>query len=209
MKIRTSDVLFSPAIRSVQERLGTRGQMENLESRDYWKAELSEDQVAFIRARDSFYFGTASRQGRPYVQHRGGPRGFLRVESASTLWFPDFSGNRQYISVGNLSENDQAFIFLMDYTNRRRLKLWGRAQVTARETVPKEASGLPDSAPVERIIRFQIDALDENCRRYIRPRYSPDECRQQLATARQEIVELKQRIAMLETASRERQRAEL
>jgi len=198
MKEKTSDVLFSPAVRAVQDELGSREYIERLESRDYWSAELSEDQMAFIRTRDSFYFGTASKEGRPYIQHRGGPRGFLRVESASALWFPDFGGNRQYISIGNLSENDQAFIFLMDYANRRRLKLWGRAWVLDREAFPRDASAHPDSPEVERIIRFVIDALDENCRRYIKPRYSDDECREELERAQREIVELRKKIRDIE-----------
>lgn len=197
---RISDVLFSPAIRATQTQLGVREFMAGLESRDHWKAELSEDQRCFIRARDSFYFGTASKQGRPYIQHRGGPKGFLRVENASNLWFPDYSGNRQYISIGNLSENDQAFIFLMDYKNRRRLKLWGRAYIVDREAVPLQEAGLTDSSRVERVVRFEVDALDENCRQHIWPLDSGGKCWEQLSEAEREIVALKERIRTLEEA---------
>ncbi|MEN8178597.1 MAG: pyridoxamine 5'-phosphate oxidase family protein [Pseudomonadota bacterium] len=171
MMKKISDILFSPAIRAMQAELGVRDYIARLESRDHWKAELSTEQMDFIRSRDSFYFGTASKEGCPYIQHRGGPAGFIRVESASALWFPDYSGNRQYISVGNLSENNQAFIFLMDYANRRRLKLWGRAHIQDHKTIPFDDTELSESATVERIIRFEIDALDENCSQHIQPRY--------------------------------------
>ncbi|QYZ65246.1 MAG: pyridoxamine 5'-phosphate oxidase family protein [Gammaproteobacteria bacterium (ex Lamellibrachia satsuma)] len=142
MKRKTSDVLFSQAVRAVQEEQGSRDYIDRLESRGHWKAELSEEQMAFVRSRDSFYFGTADKQGRSYIQHRGGPEGFLQVVSSSALWFPDFGGNRQYITVGNLSENEQAFIFLMDYANRRRLKLWGRAWVLATKDLSSTTNDL-------------------------------------------------------------------
>jgi len=200
MKPKASDVLFSAAVRAVQAEMGSRDYIGRLASRGAWGAELSEDQAAFIRTSDSFYFGTASKEGRPYIQHRGGPRGFLRVEGPSALWFPDYCGNRQYISVGNLSENDQAFVFLMDYTNRRRLKLWGRARVADRDAPPP--GPIPEDSPaVERIIRFQIEALDENCRRHITPRGQTGACREQLVRAQQEIAALKERIRLLEAAS--------
>jgi len=135
MMKETTDILFSPAIRATHSKLGARDYISRLESREYWKAGLSSEQMDFIRGRDSMYFGTASKEGCPYVQHRGGPVGFIRVQSATALWFPDYSGNRLYISVGNLSENNRAFIFMMDYANRRRLKLWGRAYVLDRKYV--------------------------------------------------------------------------
>ena len=126
-------------------------------------AELTPELQDFVVSRDSFYLATASLDGRPYAQHRGGPRGFLRVLDPSTLRFDDYSGNRQYISVGNLSENPRVMLFLMDYGNRRRLKIWGGAEVV-------EGSSEPG---VERTITVRIEAWDLNCPKHIRPRQPP------------------------------------
>ena len=119
-----SDIAFTPAVKTVQERMGSRRGYANMEARGGWSDVITPDLVSFIAERDSFYLGTASATGRPYIQHRGGQPGFLQVLDDKTLAFADYRGNRQYISVGNLSENDQAFLFLMDYPNRRRIKIW-------------------------------------------------------------------------------------
>lgn len=203
MPAPTTDILFSPAVRKAQQALGSSDRIARLEERDHWKDELSAEQMHFIESRDSFYLGTASLAGRPYIQHRGGPPGFIRVESSTSLWFPDFAGNRQYISVGNLSENDQAFLFFMDYPNRRRLKLWGRAAVHAAADFPLESVALPETARVERIIRFRIEALDENCRQHIRSRYTEEELSNELQQARQEITRLHAQIRQLENLGHE------
>jgi len=184
------DILFSDAVRKTQTAFGSRDRIAGLEARSHWRSELSEEQARFIEGRDSFYLGTASLAGRSYIQHRGGPPGFIRVESHTSLWFPDFVGNRQYITVGNLSENDQAFLFFMDYPNRRRLKLWGRAAVHAAADFPLESVVLPETVRVERIIRFSIEALDENCRQHIQPRYTEGEQSSELQQAHQEITRL-------------------
>lgn len=198
MQGKIPDILFSSAVRAVQAELGSSDLIKRLESRNHWKAELSPEQIEFIQGRDSFYLGTAGKQGRPYIQHRGGQKGFIHVAAPTTLWFPDFSGNRQYITVGNLSENAQAFMFLMDYPKQRRLKLWGKAYVHQRSDFPLQPIPNPRSARIERVIRFKIEAVDENCRQHILPRYSETEYLDEMRRARQEIAELKTKIKQLE-----------
>ena len=134
MHTPTTDVAFTAAVKALQSRRGSRAAYARLEERGGWSATITEDLAAFIADRDSFYLATANAAGQPYIQHRGGPRGFLRVLDDRTLGFADFRGNRQYITAGNLAENDRAFIFLMDYENRQRIKMWGRARVVDDDT---------------------------------------------------------------------------
>jgi predicted pyridoxine 5'-phosphate oxidase superfamily flavin-nucleotide-binding protein len=129
MTVPTSDIAFTPAVKAEQARRGSRQGYARMEEKGGWRSAITPDLAEFIAERDSFYLATASADGQPYVQHRGGPPGFLRALDERTLGFADFRGNRQYISAGNLAENPRAFIFLMDYPNRRRIKLWGRAEV--------------------------------------------------------------------------------
>src|SRR5215218_7797099 len=123
-----SDVAFSPAVKSIQTAKGARDIYANVEA-EGWETQITEELEAFLAERDEFYFATASSSGQPYVQYRGGRPGFLKVIDKRTLGFADFAGNQQYISLGNLSENPRAFIFLMDYVDLRRIKIWGRARV--------------------------------------------------------------------------------
>ena len=129
MSAPASDVAFTPAVKAEQTRRGSRHGYARMEEKGGWSATITPDLAAFIAARDSFYLSTASADGQPYTQHRGGPPGFVKVLDERTLAFADFRGNRQYITAGNLSENPRAFIFLMDYPNRSRVKMWGRAKV--------------------------------------------------------------------------------
>ena len=173
-----SDIAFSPAVKAAQRARGSRAGYEKASARRDWPAEITDELAAFIAARDSFYLGTASAAGQPYVQHRGGPRGFLHVLDERRLAFADYAGNRQYISLGNLSENPRAFLFLMDYPNRRRVKLWGRAEFV--EGDPALLARLADpeySATPERVLVFHVEAWDINCRQHITPRYTVDEFR--------------------------------
>jgi predicted pyridoxine 5'-phosphate oxidase superfamily flavin-nucleotide-binding protein len=197
MKINVADILFSPSVREMQERLGSSEMISKLEQRQQWKAELSEEQSDFLRQRDSFYLGTASRTGRPYIQHRGGSKGFIHVENTSTFWIPDYIGNRQYISVGNLTENSQCFTFFMDYPSRRRLKLWGQAFVHPLDKIAGRFDIQQESQRVEQVIQFNIEAVDENCRKHIRPRFSEAEYQQKLTQSELEISVLKQEIKAL------------
>jgi predicted pyridoxine 5'-phosphate oxidase superfamily flavin-nucleotide-binding protein len=145
-------------------------------ARHDWDEQVTPALRAFIAERDSFYLGTASKDGQPYIQHRGGPKGFLKVLDAHRLAFADYRGNRQYISVGNLSENDKAFIFLMDYPNRRRVKIWGRAEyVEGDDSVLGAVVDSDYEALPERAIVFHIEAWDSNCPQHITPRFTVDE----------------------------------
>jgi predicted pyridoxine 5'-phosphate oxidase superfamily flavin-nucleotide-binding protein len=164
----TTDVAFTPAVKAQQERLGSRAGYARWEESRGFGREVSDDLARFVAERDSFYLGTASADGQPYIQHRGGPRGFLKVLDARTLAFADYGGNRQYISIGNLSENPRAFLFLMDYEAAERVKVWGTAEFV--EDDPQLMGSLSDPgypAVPERAIRFRIEAWDRNCRQHI------------------------------------------
>jgi predicted pyridoxine 5'-phosphate oxidase superfamily flavin-nucleotide-binding protein len=161
------EVMFSAGVRAEQARRGSRQRFAKLAAAGRFAGALAEDTIAFIAERDSAYLATASADGQPYVQHRGGPAGFLRVLDEHTIAFADYAGNRQYISTGNLAENERAFLFLMDYAAARRLKLWGRARTT---TEPELLARLADpsyKAPIERAIVFTVEASDWNCSQHI------------------------------------------
>ncbi len=170
-----SDVAFSPSVKRAQAARGSRDAFERRMERRDWPDRISEDLAAFIAERDSFYLATASAAGQPYIQHRGGPKGFLKVLDDRTLGFADFSGNRQYISTGNVDENDKAFIFLMDYMNRRRVKLWGRLRVV--EDDPQRITDLMPKdydARAERAFLFTLSAWDVNCSQHIPEKFDRD-----------------------------------
>ena len=171
-----SDVAFSRAVKAAQETRGSRAGYEKAMERHDWDDRVTPALEAFIAERDSFYLGTASADGQPYIQHRGGPKGFLKVLDERRLGFADYRGNRQYISVGNLDENDKAFIFLMDYPNRQRIKMWGRAEYIEGDSEILERVADPEyGAKPERAIVFHIHAWDSNCPQHITPRYTVDE----------------------------------
>jgi predicted pyridoxine 5'-phosphate oxidase superfamily flavin-nucleotide-binding protein len=158
---------FSSAVKAAQARYGAREHALGIEQRQPANDRLTPDLMAFIAAADSFFIGTASRDGWPHVQHRGGPAGFLKVLDDRTLAFADYAGNKQYITVGNLSENDRVLLFLIDYERGRRLKLWGRAAVV--DDDPELLSRVGDAdypAKAERVIRIGVMAWDLNCRQH-------------------------------------------
>ena len=170
-----SDVAFSASVKQAQATRGSREMLEKrMQGRD-WPETITDDLAGFIAERDSFYLATASRDGQPYIQHRGGPKGFLRVVDERTLGFADFAGNRQYVSVGNLAENDKAFIFLMDYMIHRRVKLWGRISVVEGDAELTDKL-MPDGyeARPERVFLFKLAAWDVNCPSHIRPKFDRD-----------------------------------
>jgi predicted pyridoxine 5'-phosphate oxidase superfamily flavin-nucleotide-binding protein len=159
---------FSPAVKAAQTRHDTREHALRTEQRQPANDRLTPDLAAFIAAADSFFIATASREGWPYMQHRGGPAGFLKILDDRTLAFADYAGNKQYITVGNLSENDRVLLFLIDYERGRRLKLWGRARVV--DGVPALLSRVADAdypAKAERAILFDVMAWDLNCRQHV------------------------------------------
>jgi predicted pyridoxine 5'-phosphate oxidase superfamily flavin-nucleotide-binding protein len=173
MKKFPSDIAFTPAVKAIQEEKDSREAYARMERGRGWQTNITPDLAEFLAALDMFYLGTASLQGQPYIQYRGGPPGFLKVIDEHTLGFADFGGNCQYISLGNLSENPKAFIFLMDYANSQRVKLWGTAKFI--ENSPDLLERLRDPAypgKVERAILFTLEAWDINCSQHIHQRFS-------------------------------------
>jgi len=192
----TTDVAFTPAVKALQSRRGSRAAYARLEARGGWSATITDDLAAFIADRDSFYVATANAAGQPYVQHRGGPRGFLRVLDDRTLGFADFRGNRQYITAGNLAENDRAFIFLMDYENRQRIKLWGRARVVDDDvTLLARLAPAGYRAKPEQAILFAIEAWDANCPQHIPHLVAADEAGRTVAALQARIAALEEELA--------------
>jgi predicted pyridoxine 5'-phosphate oxidase superfamily flavin-nucleotide-binding protein len=172
---RYAEIAFTPTVKAVQEREGSRHAYRRLEaSPEPANHALGKRETAFIAARDSFYMATVGETGWPYVQHRGGPPGFVRVLDAQMIGFADFRGNRQYVSLGNLATDDRVALFFMDYPNRARLKLFGRARILGPDdAVTTETLALPDyKARVERGILIVVAAFDWNCPQHITPRFT-------------------------------------
>lgn len=192
MRQYPSDLAFTPAVKRIQAAKGSRVSYARLEEGRGWKTRVTPDLAEYVSGLDMFYLGTANAGGQPYIQYRGGPPGFLKVIDDQTLGFADFGGNRQYITLGNLSENPRAFLFLMDYANSRRIKVWGTARVV--EDDPTLLERLRDKdypGQVERAIVFTVEAWDVNCPQHIHKRFS----QRQVAPV---IEELQARIAHLE-----------
>lgn len=168
-----SDVAFTPSVKSIQERNGSRHGYARMERGRGWETTVTPELAEFLADLDMFYLGTANVQGQPYIQYRGGAPGFLKVIDEHTLGFADFAGNKQYITLGNLAENPRAFIFLMDYANSRRVKLWGTAKVIENDSAL--LTRLIDPAEpgiVQRAILFTLEAWDINCPQHIHKRFS-------------------------------------
>ncbi len=167
-----SDVAFTPAVKAIQARKGSRHGYARMEQAGGWQATVTDDLADFIAAQTSVFLATVNTQGQPYIQHRGGPAGFLKVLDAHTLAFVDFAGNRQYISSGNLSENPKAHLFLMDYAHRQRIKIWGEARVVEGDDALM-ARLMPQGYPArpEQVILFTVTAWDANCPQHIPVRY--------------------------------------
>jgi uncharacterized protein len=172
--VQPDEVMFSPAVRSEQACRGSREAHARRAAAGRFARELTVDAMAFIAQRDSAYLATASADGQPYVQHRGGPPGFLQILNDHTLAFLDYPGNKQFISTGHLAENERAFLFLMDYANARRLKLWGRAKVSSDPELIASLLPSAGSRRVEHAIVFTVLAWDWNCSQHI-PRLVPAE----------------------------------
>ena len=183
-----SDIAFSPSVKAAQQARGSRAFYE---ARD-WRAEITPDIAAFIAERTSFYLATANAEGQPYIQHRGGPKGFLHLLDPHTLAFTDFVGNRQYITTGNLDENPRAYIFLMDYATRSRVKIWGRARVSDDPALIAKLMPEGYRAKAQQAIIFDVAAFDTNCQQHIPMMFDAVD----VAAA---LDHLKARIAELET----------
>jgi uncharacterized protein len=201
MTHRFAEIAFTAAVKAAQTRYGTRAQNQRLEERAGPNAALTEREGAFIAARDSFYLATVSETGWPYVQHRGGPPGFLKVIDSRTLGFADFGGNRQFITAGNAAQNDRAALFLMDYANRLRLKVLGRMRVYDLGDAPPELVfdvELPDyPARAERAIAIGVEAFDWNCPQHITPRFTEAELRSVVAPLRERVAALEVKLVQV------------
>lgn len=193
-----SDVAFTHAVKAIQDRKGSRDHYARMEEGEGWSTSITPALAAFIAEQSSIYLGTASVDGQPYIQHRGGPPGFLRVVDESTLAFVDFKGNRQYITQGNLTENPRAFIFLMDYAHRRRFKLWGTAWFVEGDAGLVQ-SLMPDGyrAQPEQVFMFSLSAWDANCPQHIPKRVDLAQLEAVVAAKDRTILELTEQVAQL------------
>jgi uncharacterized protein len=204
MTLPNSDTAFTPAVKEIQQRRGSRRAYARMEENGGWQDRVDPDLAAFIAERDSFFIATANARGQPYIQHRGGPPGFLRVLGERSLGFADYRGNRQYITLGNLAENDRAFLFLIDYANRRRIKIWGRARVvdgdptTLARLMPPGYKAVPEQA-----ILFDIEAWDTNCPQHIPRMIAADAVAATVATLEARIAGLEARLADVQRTVRD------
>ena len=194
MQHYSSDVAFTPAVKAVQTRKGSRDAYADVD----WRTEVDENLRAFLADTNSFYLATASADGQPYIQHRGGPKGFIKALDRNTLAFADFRGNRQFITQGNLSENPKAHIFLMDYAHRRRIKIWGEARGVDDDPALLQ-SLMPGGyrARPEQVILFKIAAWDTNCPQHIPQKFDAPDVAAALAARDQRIAELEAELAAL------------
>jgi predicted pyridoxine 5'-phosphate oxidase superfamily flavin-nucleotide-binding protein len=193
-----SDVAFTPTVKAVQTRKGSRPSYARMEERGSWRTRITPELAAFIAAQRSVFLATASRNGQPYIQHRGGPPGILRVLDERILGFADFAGNRQYITQGNLADNPKAQLFLIDYARRRRVKIWGEAQVVEGDA-ELLAKLMPESykARPEQVILFTVAAWDANCPQHIPQRFEAADVAAALAERDQRIAALEDEIRRL------------
>jgi len=197
-QVYSSDVAFTPAVKAIQARKGSRDAYAHVEESGGWRTEIDDKLKGFLAATDSFYLATATADGQPYIQHRGGPKGFVKVLDKNTIAFADYSGNRQYITQGNLTENPKAHIFVMDYAHRRRVKIWGEARVVdddpalTQSLMPKGYKARP-----EQVILFKIAAWDTNCPQHIPQKFDAADVAAALAQRVTRIAELEAELAAL------------
>jgi predicted pyridoxine 5'-phosphate oxidase superfamily flavin-nucleotide-binding protein len=194
----SSDVAFTGSVKAIQEQRGSRATYARMEERGGFKTAISAELAGFIAAQRSFFIATANLEGQPYVQHRGGPPGFLRVLDTHTLAFADYAGNRQYISLGNLADNPRAQLFLIDYAERRRVKIWGTARVVESDAKLLEKL-MPEGyrARPEQVIVFDVHAWDANCPQHIPRRFEADDVEAALQQRDQRIAELEAELRVL------------
>lgn len=198
-----ASLAFTEPVKAVQEHYGSRTTYARVEKQTSFDG-LTDAETHFIASRDSFYMASIGENGFPYIQHRGGPKGFLKVIDALTLGFVDFSGNRQYISVGNLQTHPQVSLFLMDYPHQTRLKIYANAEVVELADQPDLFERL-DPADYkhrpERMLLLHVEACDWNCPQHITPRYTTDEINAVLAPQREYITQLEAEVARLRANS--------
>jgi predicted pyridoxine 5'-phosphate oxidase superfamily flavin-nucleotide-binding protein len=192
----SSDIAFTPTVKAIQARKGSRRAYASQEEAGGWQTEISDDVKSFIEAQTSVFLATANAEGQPYIQHRGGPPGFLRVIDRTTLGFVDFAGNRQFISSGNLADNPKAYLFLIDYAYRKRIKIWGNARVVEGDEalvarlMPQDYKARP-----EQVILFDVFAWDANCPQHIPQRFDAADVAAALASRDARIAALEAELA--------------
>jgi predicted pyridoxine 5'-phosphate oxidase superfamily flavin-nucleotide-binding protein len=196
--VYSSDVAFSDSVKAIQTRKGSRRAYQRMEEGGSWRTTITAEFAAFIEAQTSIFMATANAAGQPYIQHRGGPPGFLRVLDDQTLAFADFAGNRQYITLGNLADNPKIHLFLIDYARRRRIKIWGEARVVEGDDA-LVAKLVPEGYKVraEQVVVLKITAWDANCPQHIPQRFEAADVAAALAERDRRIGELERVVANL------------
>ena len=195
----TRDIAFTPTVKAIQARKGSRHSYARMEQDGSWESTMTPELLEFIGLQTSFYMATVNADGQPYIQHRGGPAGFLRVLDKNTLGFVDFSGNRQFISQGNLSENPKTHLFLMDYAHRQRIKIWGEAKVIEGDAalvaklMPTDYEARP-----EQVIVINVTAWDGNCPQHIPVRFDAAKVKEPIDARDQRIQDLEHELARLQ-----------
>jgi predicted pyridoxine 5'-phosphate oxidase superfamily flavin-nucleotide-binding protein len=200
--IIASDVAFTPSVKAVQSRKGSRRAYEHMEQGGSWETRITPDLASFIAAQTSVFLATANAEGQPYIQHRGGPSGFLHVIDEETIAFADFAGNRQYITQGNLADNPRAYLFLIDYAHRRRVKIWGEARVVEGD-VELMAKLMPEGykARPEQVILFTVSAWDMNCPQHIPQRFDAADVAAAIADRDKRIAALESEVKQLRASA--------
>ena len=199
----SSDVAFTPAVKTIQARKGSRDSYADVEQNGGWRTEIDDKLAGFLANTNSFYLATATADGQPYIQHRGGPKGFVKILDKSTIAFADYAGNRQYLTQGNLSENPKAHIFVMDYAHRRRVKIWGEARIVDDDSallqslMPKGYRARP-----EQVVIFKISAWDTNCPQHIPQKFDAADVAAALAQRDAHIASLEAELARLKELPR-------
>jgi predicted pyridoxine 5'-phosphate oxidase superfamily flavin-nucleotide-binding protein len=196
----SSDIAFTPTVKALQERKGSRSAYHRMEERGAWQTAITPELETFLGTQISVFLATANAQGQPYIQHRGGPPGFLKVLDERTIAFADFVGNKQYITSGNLTENPKALLFLIDYQEQERIKIWGEAKVVANDPellaklMPHDYKARP-----EQVIVFHVAAWDVNCPQHIPQRFEAADVKAAIAERDQRIAELESEIQTLKS----------
>ncbi|MDN2581058.1 pyridoxamine 5'-phosphate oxidase family protein [Aquibium sp. ELW1220] len=204
----SSDVAFTPTVKAVQARKGSRRAYASQERSGGWRTEITPDLKAFIEAQTSIFLATANADGQPYIQHRGGAAGFLKVIEAHTIGFVDYAGNRQFITSGNLADNPKAYLFLIDYAERRRIKIWGTARVVeGDEALVADLMPRDYKARAEQVIMFTVSAWDANCPQHIPQRFEAADVAAALSARDARIAALEAEVSQLSAAHRARCRS--
>lgn len=203
--IYSSDVAFTPTVKALQSRRGSRAGYAKMERRGGWETRITPELAGFVASQTSVFLATANAAGQPYIQHRGGPPGFLRILDERTIAFADFAGNRQYITLGNLAENRKAHLFLIDYAARRRVKIWGEARVVEDDPA-LTASLMPEGykARPEQAILFTVAAWDTNCPQHIPQRFEAADVAAALGERERRIHALEAELARLRAETERR-----